>query len=800
MEYQEHSSVKLSSIGLAAFQAGQGVQQTPSFVLPDIVEQQKNDPIFALFEIGEGHQKQPIKLTNGNRQSADPDKGELWTWDQVCEYKRENTAFALSIPAFEKYSGKTLIVRDLDEYKPDYDKERGEALLQWAAEYRTHVSTSFSGKGKHVWQFTTEPLLHGGANLQSQRSKAIDVPRTYLVLSGKPLQNEPVLELRLTCEEREAIQAAEQHRSAPLALLNQDGSLSPIAAANLQLDLEDELTALGFTTRDGKRWKSPDSETTAGGFVVPSHNGPFDVFVTYNETGLDWMQTAKSGRVADAAHLRMHRLIAEGQAKSAKDALRILAQTTIAINEHGEVLAESVHLFNNPPLDPASIAQNEEGQTDVDEPWRIPEEVLRPDDMFGELVQLVYISSRRPNLLSAFVAVTSFLMTLGGGHYRGIDDDDRLRLNFIIPGGSGSGKELAETGGTALASNLVYKSRTYPEDARVPELFVNRFRRPAGSAEGLEDALLEEPDLLIQWGEIAEHLNQMENGKAYNKSGYLNLLVDLYSKADKPYVTRDLAKNKGTMIYAPHPMFVATSTEEKLVDVLSENFLTDGTGARIAMFNADPYREPNRRRPAGVDLPEHIVTVLGRIYNKSVKGRAPQDRFQNPIKIPFEEAADDLFYEAMRAADELPPDSLESALMNRRAVHAKSFALARGLLAGQVTEEIARWSLTIVEHSDQYKLHLAKNRVSFGAADKARLAVVEKLKKAGTDKSGQYKWETRRVLSQLSQMRKAAKENSNGIDAVLTSLVKDGIVEYREELRPGGIGQSSKFYRYIPEN
>lgn len=586
---------------------------------------------------------------------------------------------------------------------------------------------------------------------------------------------------------------------------------------NRHNEIEDVLERYGYEYSEANReWRSPmqrDGDSGRYSTKVTSQGGWMSLSGSDAEAGIG--MEGKASRVGDAFAVYTH-FEHGGDQNAAIAAMRTLHYAGLA--DEGKAFLAGIEVFGGAPFDynlalgTLTCGDSVQGEV-IDAPPpenmadaepqpkarpAMPDHILIPDDPFGALVQAVYDAQRRPNKLTAFIGTTSFLMTVAGGFYQGMDKDDRLRLNFIVTGSSGSGKESAETGGGKLAQALINQTRNAPEPERIPHWIANRFVRPAGSPEGLEDNLLIEADLMVQWGEISQHLKDIANDKSHHRAGYLNLLVDLYAKADSPYMTRALANKPGEMIYAPHPMFVATSTEEKLADVISHDFLTDGTGARLLMFNADPYKEPNRRRAGDLKIPGEVVSAVVLIVGNAMS-RKPEERVNNALPIPFDDAADDLFFSFSQKADALPNGSLESALMNRRAVQAKSIAMARGLLVGGVTLEIAEWAAYIVEFSDFYKMDLAKNHVSHGPADKARLKVVECLKDAGQASDGTFKWVPRRDLTQLGAMRAAAKANPSNAQGVLTALLDDGIIEHQTVKRLDGRGHTQKLYRYIPE-
>ncbi|GGE17329.1 hypothetical protein GCM10011360_02680 [Primorskyibacter flagellatus] len=324
------------------------------FVLPDVIEANKDKRIFGIFNIHPT--KEPIRLSHGRHQNAG-NSADLWTWDEMMVYLGENQLPSVSLIRFAAETGMNLIIKDLDAYKDQYDRDHGDRLIQVAEDLGTHVAYSSSGKGYHTYFFTRETgdvltaLKRGGA----RKSKGIDNLGTYAILSGKPYRNNPVQEIILTDEDRELMcQAVEQARQSdgPKALLEQNGRMSIVFAANLQVDIATELVNLGFEERQNGRWQSPDSGTSAGGMILPSHNGPYDIFITYNETGLDWMKQGKSGRVADGTDLRIQSMIVSGKAKNRKHALsQLYREINVPVidngNFYGELKDQTVDEYNS---------------------------------------------------------------------------------------------------------------------------------------------------------------------------------------------------------------------------------------------------------------------------------------------------------------------------------------------------------------------------------------------------------------------------------------------------------------------
>ncbi len=326
------------------------------FKLPDIVSYYKNHRIFGLFDVGDGHKKAPRKMPHGGHQSATKEE-DLWTWNKMCEHWKPGSYVSVSIPMLTKVSGYEPLIADLDEYKPDYNKEFGDTQLRCAVEDGVFVGISSSGKGKHIWRCTNEPLLMGGYYTRRLNDKGVDGLRTFVVMSGHVHSDGAAKPIILTPEERELVAKTKADydgvRTSPATLFNDKGEMSPIVAANMQINMEAELGRAGFTTKDGRRWASPHGQTTAGGFLVPSKHGPWDVFVTYQETGLEWLIETKSGRVGDPVHLWAH----NNGHTSQKSQIYNLARSFAAISEDGEVLADTVHAFNETVKAEALAAQ-----------------------------------------------------------------------------------------------------------------------------------------------------------------------------------------------------------------------------------------------------------------------------------------------------------------------------------------------------------------------------------------------------------------------------------------------------------
>ena len=128
-------------------------------------------------------------------------------------------------------------------------------------------------------------------------------------------------------------------------------------------------------------------------------------------------------------------------------------------------------------------------------------------------------------------------------------------------------------------------------------------------------------------------------------------------------------------------------------------------------------------------------------------------------------------------ADKLPTGSLQKALQNRLPPSAKALACIRALVNDpknpQVTEDIADWAIWMVRYSNHYKMRLVGEKVSHGSSDKARQAVLARLKKAGLGaEDGLYVWVPRYKLTNgvyaMCNLKNYERE------AVLTGLEKTG--------------------------
>ena len=417
-------------------------------------------------------------------------------------------------------------------------------------------------------------------------------------------------------------------------------------------------------------------------------------------------------------------------------------------------------------------------------------------DVFGQTVAAVYNAQRKPNLMSAHISVIMAASAMLGGHYAGLDKDDRARGYILAIGESGSGKESAEKGAEKIIDKCIALTMNNPADvARVPVDLRNRFANLPGSAEGLQDRLLVTPDLVISVGEIAEHFRSIETGRAMHKAGTLNELLNVYSKADTYYQTRSLSKDEGATIAAPCVSLVATSTEDKLVEVLSEEFLKEGGGARFTMLSVDAYEEPVRKRSVELQLPQALLATVGKLTN-AYFNRGPDARVSTPLRILWGDDVTDIFYSLAMQADKSPKGSLERALLNRSAIQAKWLSMVRAALNGtNVTAHIARWAVGVVEYSNAYKLHLVANRITTGEGDRVVRDIMDKLATAGTDIGGFPKWVERKHIANMRSARTLVDGSDRKLEDILEGLLKNLRIEKLEVPPSSGRGRPKVLYR-----
>lgn len=417
-------------------------------------------------------------------------------------------------------------------------------------------------------------------------------------------------------------------------------------------------------------------------------------------------------------------------------------------------------------------------------------------DIFGQTVAALYHSQRKPNAMSAMIATIMGGTACIGGNYCGLDKDDRARGYIIATGESGCGKESAEKDGEKLierAMELSMVSKVPSE--HVPVFMRTRCAALPGSAEGLQDRLAATPDLVITVGEIAEHLRAINSGRAMHKAGTLNELVNIYSKANAYFQTRPLASKEGATVAAPTVSLVATSTEEKLATVLSEDFLKDGTGARFLMFSVERFAEPLRRRQNELNLPAQLIRNIARLANNGTNV-SPDRRVLAPMQIKWDDQVADLFHTVALSGDQHPTGSLSRALLNRTPVHAKWLAMVRAALNGtDVTMRIAQWAIDVVMFSNDYKLYLTGNKISYGEGDMAAQKILEKLKSAVDRATGLPRWVSRRELSQLAQVRKVTDGGDRRLDDILSAMVKTLVIEEILQTPTQGKGWPKRLYR-----
>lgn len=387
---------------------------------------------------------------------------------------------------------------------------------------------------------------------------------------------------------------------------------------------------------------------------------------------------------------------------------------------------------------------------------RLPAELLAPDDLYGELVESLYKTMWRPNIMSAHVATDGIIAYMAGGKYSGENKKDRVNIFELVSGDSGDGKGIVVEGPGDVMTYLNCSNINYKIGMGITS--------DIGSAQAIDQLFIaceKRPDILYCWDEFGDALIEFSsNGANSEKTKIISKAKELWSVSDQARSERSLVSNHKNGIepktfYAPHFSIVGAGTEDSIAQGVDVGKLADGFFSRILLMPSLPYSEGPRKNPCNLSLSSSLTESLMKLHAEKIpQGNlytAETARVQNPVIVKWNDEVKEYFHKIALELHDMPT-SLDRTLSNRKIVNVKKKAMIRALindpLKPVVTMEIACWANDIVTHSIEYSGKLFKDRLHYSQFDAAVTAIVNYLKK------NQGKWVKKEKIMNLNQIRK----------------------------------------------
>jgi hypothetical protein len=424
-------------------------------------------------------------------------------------------------------------------------------------------------------------------------------------------------------------------------------------------------------------------------------------------------------------------------------------------------------------IDLPELTEQERGTKD---PGPIPEALLSVPGFINDVMKFTLDTAPYPQPVLAFggaLALQAFLAS------RKVSDaaDNRTSLYLATLASSGAGKDhprkviqkvLTEVGlGNCVADSMA-------------------------SAEGVEDALYITPSLIILADEIDGLLKGMKSGRDARSDAIMNILLRLYTSANRSYVMRLKAgRGERQTIDEPGLTLYATGIPARFYSSISPQLIENGFLPRLMILEAG--ERGAGQEPAIQPLPDPVIRIAKYWADFAPDGKNLTSVYPLPILVDAtREATAGL--RQFRAESEQEWDNAETeaakAIWARVAENARRLALNYACSANhenpEITPDAVEWAVSFARHQAQRMLFMAGAHVAetdFEAKCNRVLAVIRR----ATDKSG-VAMPAYRLKRQLTSL------TPRELDEALGALIGQGRVAI-DNAEHAGAGRPGIRYR-----
>jgi len=356
---------------------------------------------------------------------------------------------------------------------------------------------------------------------------------------------------------------------------------------------------------------------------------------------------------------------------------------------------------------------------DYKDPGAMDDELFRVPGMVTELTNLTLANAPRPNRPLAFMGALAMVAHLAGRTYED-EHGTHANLYLVSLAPTGMGKDEPRLTNQKLAA-AVGALESVPDSL--------------ASFEGLEDALVRSPALLVQNDEADALFGAMSSSGV--RAAKLNAsLLSLYSKSRGPFTVRLKAGGKpSTIVDRPHLTLFATGVPEYVYRALSPKALTDGLMGRCLFFETAAFCRLGDM--ANAPLPP---TVIAAAREMVARERAfAETGVYDPIVVTTTPEARELVAQMRSRCDDLAEEALNrglcvaSALLCRFSEKATKLAMVGAISENQsepqISAEAVIWAANVVAYVTKQMLARSAIYVAegkFGKLKSRALAMLEK--------------------------------------------------------------------------
>ena len=430
----------------------------------------------------------------------------------------------------------------------------------------------------------------------------------------------------------------------------------------------------------------------------------------------------------------------------------------------------------------------------------LPDSVIVPDNLIGDLTKALLNTWWIPNKMVANMTAKSIVAYLAGGNYRGTEGD-RVNFQQVALGTSGAGKDLLVNGVSAVIQEVFW------DEQELCKQLMTGVVDEVASAEGVDDKMRRnghKHDVIFVKDELGELISSANAGNKV-KEGVMNYILKMYTKSNSIMNERTRAAGKKSeqeiaeILYAPHFLISGATTPELIVDGMSRSMIATGLMSRMMFFNVDKTKGERLRRIETLSLSQELKDNLKEITNVEPMNAnlhsMPGARVTNPKICRFTDEAVDYCYKQALKDD---ADQTEFAVIrNRRVPNAKKYAMVEAILqnpkAPVVCVEEMKRAFAFVEHSIDYTISLFSDNVGEHEQDTGSKAILKRLESVGRQADGEFGWVTRSVMINTQKFKKLDKGVGNRI---IQDLIDNGQIEHEKKLKSISSKKPGNYYRF----
>ena len=358
---------------------------------------------------------------------------------------------------------------------------------------------------------------------------------------------------------------------------------------------------------------------------------------------------------------------------------------------------------------------------DFEDPGTLPDELMDVPGFTGELMNHTLAVSPRPNRPLAFAGALAMTAHLSGRAYRDARGTrTNLYLAALAPSGMGKDEPRAVNKRLAAAADCL---------ASVPDSIA--------SGPGLEDAMAENPSLLLQNDE-ADTLLAAMRGDGSTASRMNEMLLRFFSESKSAHAMRQKAGDgKVRVIAQPHLTLFATGIPKFFYAALSAKALENGLLGRCLFIESDefyPLGDPVER-----PLPENVVGTAR--FWAGQERRAQASGEITPVVVGETPEANARLRQLRDTCDEVTKRLMASDLGTAAALYVRIpekatklallWALSENPEKPEITAEAIDWGAKVVTHLTKRMLYMAQFYVAEGKFDHLKKRCVALIAKAG---------------------------------------------------------------------